>query len=77
MKKTMSLLLVAGLSWFTIGCSGDPGVSVDTEVPEAEAAEMDDMGGDIASEAALEAGDAGGGDAAAGDAAGGAETPPE
>lgn len=54
MKRIMSLLLVAGLGWVTIGCNSDPGTSVEEPVTETEMEEMDDMGGDIASEAALQ-----------------------
>lgn len=50
MKRIMSLLLVAGLGWVTIGCNSDPGISVETEVTESEQAEMDMIGGDYTAE---------------------------
>ena len=43
MKKLSSLLMVLVLGGFTIGCAGDPGVSVETDVPETEMDENMDM----------------------------------
>ena len=37
--------MVIGLGCFAIGCGGDPGVSVEVDVPEAEEIENADMGG--------------------------------
>jgi hypothetical protein len=45
MKKLFSVLLIVGLGCFAIGCSGEPGVSVETDLTdEGEAAilEMSD-----------------------------------
>ncbi len=42
MKKLPSFLLIVALGCFAIGCSGDPGVSIDTDVTvEEEEANMD------------------------------------
>ncbi len=64
MKKLFSLLLIFGLGCFAIGCGGDPGVSVETEVTEEEEA---------GNEAAAAMGDGLGPEGEAGDAGGGGE----
>jgi len=36
MKKVFSLLMIIGLGCFAVGCGGDPGAQVETEVTEEE-----------------------------------------
>ncbi len=86
MKKLFSLLLVLALGGFVVGCGGDPGVSVETDVPEAEldenmdmAAGADGLGPEGEAAGAGGAPDAGAdaGAGAEGDAAAGEEAPSE
>ena len=67
MKKMFSLLVIVSLSCFAIGCSGEPGVSVESDVSSEDEATLLEMADPTAG---LEDGEGGG---AGADAGGGGE----